>query len=252
MVGTAADAAIRWDPEPVVRHVDVLAARDSGYAEGVETLVATIGDVAEQLHAAGQEDKVAELRGAVQQLLMARHKAGLHKQALDSLKSAYVASGEATDFGAAVEAAAARAGAAAGAYDPTSDPTYTDFLAAAGGGAPEDEEEQIDDDIAIAGGGHQLAPNNTCPISGKRIMELAEPVEDHKGYVYEKAAVLAMLRGATNPRGMQLVAGAPHFTRLQDLRPAHKVLRERKRLARRGATQQTQQQQAATEPIDVL
>lgn len=55
-------------------------------------------------------EQVEQLRGAVVQLLEARRRAQLHAGALQDLKGSYVASGEATDFAAALEQRAEAAG----------------------------------------------------------------------------------------------------------------------------------------------
>lgn len=65
-----------------------------------------------------------------------------------------------------------------------------------------------------------------------QIFELAEPVEDRRGFVYERAVIEAMLRSQPTNSAMCPVAGTNHTVQLTDLKTARKVLREKKRRER--------------------
>jgi len=91
----------------------------------------------------------------------------------------------------------------------------------------------------------KIARNKTCPISGRSIFEVADPVKDKQGYVYEKEYIIQMFQ-----RGMNAiecpVAGTTHQIHKADLKPAKELLRERKR---RMHTQRTRKAAAVNETI---
>jgi hypothetical protein len=67
-----------------------------------------------------------------------------------------------------------------------------------GGGGGEDE----DADLVITqagggGGGGYEPPNAKCPISGIAVGEIETPVEDEKGYIYEKLTIEEYINGHT-------------------------------------------------------
>lgn len=101
------------------------------------------------------------------------------------------------------------------------------------------------------------SPLCRCPPP-LQVLELQEPVADQQGFVYEKAAVVAMLRSASSASstsGLRIVAGATHRVREADLRPAARVLREQRRLRKqreRGGGGIAAQQEQAEDVIDVV
>jgi hypothetical protein len=105
--------------------------------------------------------------------------------------------------------------------------------------------EQIDEDIAIEGGefsANNIAKNARCPYTFKQLLDILEPVEDGRGFVYEKEAVMNALK-KNNNRIPCAVAGTAHFVTAKDLHPARAVLAEQKRAAKgRGRLRATQVQ----------
>eukprot|EP00884_Botryococcus_braunii_P014767 jgi/Botrbrau1/23291/Bobra.0102s0032.2 len=87
-----------------------------------------------------------------------------------------------------------------------------------------------DDDIQIEPDNDRLAKNVYCPISGKQILDLKEPVVDQMGFVYEKVEILAWLRsqGRGPASVMAPVVGTTHFISEASLKRAHRVLRAQK------------------------
>lgn len=104
--------------------------------------------------------------------------------------------------------------------------------------------EGSDSDVEVAAS-PSLAPNDTCPITKKRLEDLDEPVEDHKGVVYERQAVLAWidaerrrLSKAARRRVDAVpspVAGAVYQITPEDLKVARRVIRRQTALATEGA-----------------
>ena len=87
-------------------------------------------------------------------------------------------------------------------------------------------------------------------------MELEEPVVDARGFVYEKAAAVQYVQTVARTRPGRGVpcpqAGTSHTLRVEDLRPAEKVLAARRRAERRGGTQAAVAAAAAAGASDVL
>jgi hypothetical protein len=109
-----------------------------------------------------------------------------------------------------------------------------------------------DDDLIItqagnAGGfllGGVSFPNEKCPMSGKRLEEVDEPVVDEKGYVYERAAIEAHVakygkpeggRGGTGEKAVECpVAGTSHFVKVSKLKPSREVEKLKRLKAKQG------------------
>ncbi|KAL4860267.1 E3 SUMO-protein ligase MMS21 [Chlorella vulgaris] len=230
--------AIAWNSQPVLGCVNTQLSRHTAYAQGCEGSVEGMGDVAALFSAGGGDpDKVGQLQGAVAQLLQARHRSQLHAAALQELAGAYQAGPEPTDFKTLL-AQRTQQLEEQQPYSAQHDPLMQDFLAAAGGGAadqPGAGDEQIDEDIAIEGGARQLAPNATCPITTRPLLLLDDPVEDSFGVVYERIAVEQFFRTLPPQRHGRaiIMAGSSHEVTLAEMKPAEKVIREKRRQARR-------------------
>ena len=106
-----------------------------------------------------------------------------------------------------------------------------------------------------------FAPNRHCPLTGKPILDLKEPVRDAKGYIYEKEAMAKYLNvnptnGRPNSRARGTVgqkkcpvAGAGHTVRWGDLKSALMQIKSFKRQERARQTQN--QTQMDTDVLDL-
>lgn len=76
-----------------------------------------------------------------------------------------------------------------------------------------------------------LAPNSRCPLSFKGLLDISEPVQDTKGFVYEREAILKYI--SSKPGGVvdAPVSGSSHKVRAADLKPAKAVLKAQKKAA---------------------
>ena len=72
----------------------------------------------------------------------------------------------------------------------------------------DDEDEDLVVTQAGGAGGYQ-PPNSKCAISGIAVEAIEDPVEDEKGYVYEKAAIEQYVRSHTG-RGRGDTCSCPH------------------------------------------
>ncbi len=164
----------------------------------------------------------------MQRLIEARHRLDVHHNSLSQLR--YQPTGETTDFSAILSAKTNQINESI-AYAVNSDPLLAQFDQDSGASALEDD--IIDDEIAIAGNStQQVGRNDRCPISGKPIMELEEPVVDDMDFVYEKAYILQII--GKKPCIKCPVAGTMHDVTAKELKPATKLIAEKKKLARGG------------------
>lgn len=92
---------------------------------------------------------------------------------------------------------------------------------APGAGGDEDE------DIVMTGA--QATTNSRCPITSKPIADIEEPVQDQKGYVYERRAIEQYIRSKRGAPVPCPQSGTSHALTLADLKPAKAVVRMRKR-----------------------
>lgn len=85
--------------------------------------------------------------------------------------------------------------------------------------------EVIDDDIEIQGG-NSIGKNTKCPLTLVELIHLKEPVEDSKGFVYEKSALIDYIRKTSRGRGpvRAPIAEVNHCITEKEIRPAKSIL----------------------------
>ena len=122
--------------------------------------------------------------------------------------------------------------------------TFRDAVAAARrrhAGAPDDGEDA--DVIVTQAGGRGAssgsgvpgfdAPNAKCPLSQRALADLADPVKDKAGYVYDRSAIEQYINAQARRRGPDdvrcPVSGTAHVVRIEELAPASDLLRAVKR-----------------------
>ena len=168
------------------------------------------------------------VRNTVKKLIEARHRLDVHHNALSQLR--YEPTGATTDFSAVLSAKTNQINESI-AYDVNSDPLLTHFDQESGAAAIEDD--IIDDEIAIEGSStQQVGRNATCPISGRPIMQLENPVVDHMNFIYEKMFIMELI--GKKPHIKCPMAGTVHYVTASELKPATKLIAEKKKLARGG------------------
>lgn len=108
--------------------------------------------------------------------------------------------------------------------------------------AIEDEDEDLVVTQAGGAGGYQ-PPTMKCPITGKAVEEIEDPVEDEKGYIYENAAIEQYILAHTgHGRGDSYdcpQSGTTHKISIASLKPAKKFMRWKKVKARLAARRRT-------------
>ncbi|KAL4521323.1 hypothetical protein Ndes2437B_g08086 [Nannochloris sp. 'desiccata'] len=225
---TPAGEAILWSDFAVKRTLESQQITlHQAVAQG-EEFVTLLGSVGNLLKSSEEDAKFDAVRNAVQKLVDARHRLDVHHNALSQLR--YQPTGETTDFTALLSTKTNQINETI-AYDVNLDPLLAQFDQEAGAAAPEDD--IIDDEIAIAGTStQQVSRNERCPISAKPILELEDPVVDHMNFVYDKACILQIIGKKESIKCP--VAGTMHNVTAAELKPAKKVIAERKKLARLG------------------
>jgi len=89
--------------------------------------------------------------------------------------------------------------------------------------------EVIDDDIEIQGG-TSIGKNKKCPLTLVDLIQLKEPVEDSKGFVYEKSALIDYIRTKSMGRGRVRapIAEVNHYITAREIKPATSILQAQK------------------------
>lgn len=120
-------------------------------------------------------------------------------------------------------------------FDANKYPLMKVFMNAKDGvaGMEEAENEVIDDDIEIQGGSG-IGKNTKCPLTLVEVMQLKEPVEDPKGFVYERSALMDYFRKAPKVRGKVRapMAEVNHYISAKDIKPAMSIIEAQKIHAR--------------------
>lgn len=221
MAAAASQAELRFSSEPVTRSLDALANRDIDFLQHVKTVSQITTDVASTLFALGQVEKVPSLRSLYKDQLSLENEVNMHIQSLQSLKRTYTPSSTATDFGPAIEEKAMKL-MKQSKFDPEKSAQLKDFDKQTGGVQEQEEEDEEVVDTSASD-----LKNEKCPLTMKSVFDLTEPVEDLKGFIYEKQAVLNYIRDKS--RSGQTVAcpisGARHTITQQGLRPATRIER---------------------------
>lgn len=176
---------------------------------------------------------------AIKQLLVVEAEAKAYANALWALQSSYAPSERTSDFADTLDKGTERMlPIMRGAAD------MKEYYAEACSRLDVEEEQKegdkvgSDDEICI-GGERGAAPNAFCPLSGKPLMEIEEPVEDQKGYVYEKHDVVYYIN--SNGGSVKCPSSATqHMITIPELKRAHKLIRQQKHQRIHGTQRQSQ------------
>lgn len=197
-----------------------------------------------------------QLAAHLESLIETRARHHVRRENLNSLDRRYECTTARTDFATGLDAPEdaqqlSRRVAQSPSYanlDPSPDAaraTFRDAVAAARrrhAGAPDDGEDA--DVIVTQAGGRGGAssgsgvpgfdaPNAKCPLSQRALADLADPVKDKAGYVYDRSAIEQYINAQARRRGPDdvrcPVSGTAHVVRIEELAPASDLLRAVKR-----------------------
>ncbi|KAL3150224.1 hypothetical protein ABBQ32_000083 [Trebouxia sp. C0010 RCD-2024] len=213
-------------------------AKFDGYAENTRMFNRSVLELAEVLLDT-DADQTEAAKAAITELLDVEAEAKAYANALSALHSSYAPSERTSDFAQTLDKGAKRMlPIMRGADD------MKEYFAEACSrlGAEEEQEEDnkagCDDEICI-GGERGAAPNAFCPLSGKPLMEIEDPVEDAKGYVYERHDVVFYIK--SNHGSVKCPSTATqHMITIPELKRAHKVIRQQRQQKIYGTQKQSQ------------
>ncbi|WIA36485.1 hypothetical protein OEZ86_007785 [Tetradesmus obliquus] len=238
MPGTQ-DVAVHLNPASVTSYFQGMQQRDVGFLENIKTCKEAVLEAAALYVDEHDDEKLKKLRQQLLQLVEAQQQVQAHRTALQVVAGQYAPTLEKSNFEQMVQEAMDEAPRDA---HPERDEDVADFdniTGLSGAAAGNDEELDEDEELVVVGGAEK---NEKCPYTMKLLIDLQEPVEDHKGFVYEAAAIKDNIR-RNHGRIECPVAGASHWIQLSDLKPCRRVLRMQKHRQRHpGAGQQTQTQ----------
>lgn len=232
---------------PTIVHtaMNALAERDNQAAGNLAALKGIMTEFGTMFDVLKDTDKVKELRSHLISLLELEQDVKHHQQAIRLLQQAYQPTMESTDF-AKLLAEGIQQIASISKFDPEQSSDCREFDEATGASnkaGDEDEEEDLEGEVAI--------DKLKCPITLKPVLELKEPVQDSKGYIYEKSGIQAMFEQARkgNPHRWNgsihcPYQGTRHHITLAELKPSAQVERARKRMKFQALKQSQAQTQA--------
>ncbi|GMH42727.1 hypothetical protein BSKO_10646 [Bryopsis sp. KO-2023] len=202
--------------------------------QNVSTLMESFGEVAVALSDMQDKDLAFEVLNQVKELVTLRENVKHHKEALISLVDTYECpeeDGDLTDFDQVIKTKASEFASASNfrSEDAEEVRSLQAELGNIGAGGNEQAQEMGEDEDLVIDDTSGLAPNDTCPLTLKPILEIDDPVEDAKGIVYERRMIEESLHKEPSNAHVCPMAGTNHIVRLRDLVPARRVMRERKR-----------------------
>ncbi|KAJ9506647.1 hypothetical protein QJQ45_003731 [Haematococcus lacustris] len=233
-------AVVNVQAEPVKRLVQsVLQKKDTEMLQSMEHIRKQFLTLSQDLEMMDETGKLAAMRAEYRKVLELELEVRAHQAALTELQDSYAANGIApTAFHEVLQQMAAEISAEPG-FDNQSAADLAQFDQETGAQPPPGSAgEGLEDDDCVMDASGLL--NVVCPITMKPVLELKEPVEDPAGYVYEKEAVMAMIRRSRLPTLPCPVAGTSHTISAAGLKPSRRIVRERRKamlIAARGGTQ---------------
>lgn len=220
--------------EAVVKVCDTLESQTKEALEEMKLSHDQFSAVAVALEAENDVAKVQELREALQSVLNHETELNCHIEALSAFRNRYSCTTETTDFKELLQQLFEESRRSV----PPSTSTCTDLKSFDRlvwnvhhqGQAMEGEE---DEEVMVDPTQGTIFKNLKCPLSGKDIEELDDPVEDQLGFIYEKELIE---RSITRSRNQEIKCPQEcthHKIKLKDLKPAYglkaRVERENKR-----------------------
>ena len=200
----------------------------------------------------GNDAEIDKLKRALPTLVAAQSANKARLYAIQAFADSYQCTTEKTDFKEALQALAATA---TRRPDVGGDP---DRAVARFERAIEDARntrEGIDDEDAdlvvtqAGGAGGYQPPNSKCPITGTPVEAIEDPVEDEKGYVYERFAIEQYVGAGARDCPQ---SGTSHKISIVSLKPAKEFTRWKKVKARLAARRRGEGGEGGDSDVDVV
>lgn len=234
-----ASATLDYNASLVTNAVTTQRAKFDWCAQNAHVFNDSIIELAESLLETDGADQSEGAKAAIKELLDIETEAKAFAHALTSLQSTYAPSERTTDFAQNLSKGTKRMlPVVRGAADMKQ--YYEEACSRLAVEDEQEEEEKLgsDDEICI-GGSHAAAANVACPLSGKPLMEIEDPVEDQAGYVYERYIVEKYIK--ENQGSVECpVSATHHIITIAGLKRAHKVIRQQRHQKIHGTQQQSQ------------
>lgn len=234
-----ASATLEYNGAQVTNSLNSQRARFEQFAGNTRAFADSIAEMAEALLGIEEQEQTEAAMLAINELLDTEAEAKAYSAALAAVQNSYVPGARNTNFKKDLDQHAARLLPSLR-QQPEMKQYYQDVSQRL---EVEDEAAQPQDDadneIQMGGSNTGAAPNATCPLSAKPILELEDPVEDQKGYVYERENIENYIReggGSTTCPA----AATNHFVTMATLKKASKVIRLQKKAQRLGTQGQMQ------------
>eukprot|EP00878_Enallax_costatus_P006745 GHUV01007071.1.p1 GENE.GHUV01007071.1~~GHUV01007071.1.p1 ORF type:complete len:248 (+),score=71.52 GHUV01007071.1:273-1016(+) len=207
--------------------------RENSILQNFDACKEAILEAAELYAEEKDEDKLNKLRDQLLHLVELEHKVNAHKAAVMRVGQQYQPSLEKSEFAGLIQTEVQQSAAS---VHPERDDHVKEFDQIAGleTAAAQEPGDDDDDDVIVDAG---VQKNDRCPITMKLLIDLKDPVEDDKGFVYEGEAIRQTI---TRSGGWMEcpVAGASHRVQLSTLKPCRRVIRMQKQRQRQGTQAQ--------------
>lgn len=234
-----ASATLEYNGAQVTNSLNSQRARFEQFAGNTRAFADSIAEMAEALLGIEGEEQTEAAMLAINELLDTEAEVKAYGAALAAIQNSYVPGARTTNFKKDLDQHAARLLPSLR-LQPEMKQYYQDVSQRL---EIEDESAQQqdgdDDEVQMGGSNTGAAPNATCPLSLKPILELEDPVEDQKGYVYERENIEGYIRESRGSVSCP-AAATSHFVTMATLKKANKVIRLQKKAQRLGTQGQTQ------------
>eukprot|EP00877_Chromochloris_zofingiensis_P006076 jgi/Chrzof1/1721/Cz10g18170.t1 len=229
---------VQLRPAQITSHIHTAVDKENQLLSNISGVEDSIVEAALTYVGLGDPEKVSKLRDELLKMVNMEREVRAHQTALQHLMASYAPKAQQqTDFAATLDADVAST-LAATTFHPEQADIVKEFDQSMGLDVTVGGDGDMDDDELVVVGG-DIQKNTVCPYTGRNIIELDDPVEDSKGFVYSKAALLAAIRGSGQRQWVEApFPGAHHRVTASDLKPSKRVLRAKKQ-QRLHATQAT-------------
>lgn len=239
------EQAIQLQGYHVTQYLHNIMQRDTAILQNFNACRESIMD-AVQLYADEQDHALlGKLRGQFVKLIESEHEVQQHKAALQQLSSSYQPSLEKTDFQDTIQQHIQQAQAGSR-FSAAADEDLTVFDEVAGNEQQQQEQEMGEEDDLMMVDEGRVTKNEKCPYTLVPVAELADPVEDQMGFIYEKSAILNALKQAQRDRCNWVecpLPGVNHAIMAHHLKP---VSKRRLQMLAKVRGKQQQQRDAGT------
>eukprot|EP00798_Chlamydomonas_sp_ICE-L_P020750 gene20750-27570_t len=169
-------------------------------------------------------EKLGPLRELYKGILTLQADTESHELALIGLKSGYAAHGaQTTNFEVDIKRLQVNQNQQRN-FDPETSLELANFDEKTGLAVPANGDE----DVVVDDGGAFM--NEKCPLTARLVMDLEDPVEDAKGFIYSKFAIEQHIRQESRKGPVKCpVSGTSHYISIGELKASESIFRAKRR-----------------------